>query len=570
MQIGGKRMIRSAIWAILLVAILCAPAAADTLNVGSKNSAAVLQLQLNLREKGYLAEKFAVNGVYSTTIRNAVGVFQIANNIKPAVALGVADDLTQERLASADAVRYSEYLDKLMDAQLKLGGSGSYVKTAQTRLRALGYYSGKVDGRYQATTAEAVRLFQLANGLTNTGAADKATRAVLYGSAPVTRAQYDAINFLTPLGAGAKGGQVEQLQKQLAAKHFYWGDPTGVYDAQTRCCVKFFQEANGLSATGSASRTLRALANGDASPDWNDYTKDMKLLPLSTSAKPGVKVAVLQLQLRDLGYYKGLITGAYSSAVVSAVRTFQIFNNLDASLITGKANLATREALAGGKALSYSEVCGSDTLKSGQTGDAVKALQTRLKALGYYTGAIDGKYDSDVAAAVKRFQKLNGLTATGIAYTTTLTQLSSEKAVSYTNLKIDKLLAVAVSRLGCPYDNRNPRAPYSFDCSRFTKYCFSQVGVDISGEVATQGKKTKGTRIDKLSELKPGDLVFFDTQTDKKPGHAAIYIGDYYKKQKGWTKAFIHASSAAGIVTVTSITKDWYKDRFMWGVRIWE
>lgn len=43
----------------------------------------------------------------------------------------------------------------------------------------------------------------------------------------------------------------------------------------------------------------------------------------------------------------------------------------------------------------------------------VRALQNRLKAGGFYLGEINGRYDSDTAAAVTRYQIRNGLQITG-------------------------------------------------------------------------------------------------------------------------------------------------------------
>lgn len=54
-------------------------------------------------------------------------------------------------------------------------------------------------------------------------------------------------------------------------------------------------------------------------------------------------------------------------------------------------------------------------LKQGASGGEVKELQRRLKQWGYYNGAVDGIYGKGTVAAVKAFQKKNGLTADGIA-----------------------------------------------------------------------------------------------------------------------------------------------------------
>ena len=53
-------------------------------------------------------------------------------------------------------------------------------------------------------------------------------------------------------------------------------------------------------------------------------------------------------------------------------------------------------------------------LKQGSTGSLVKTVQQKLKNWGYYTGTVDGIYGSKTVAAVKYFQRTNGLTADGI------------------------------------------------------------------------------------------------------------------------------------------------------------
>lgn len=53
-------------------------------------------------------------------------------------------------------------------------------------------------------------------------------------------------------------------------------------------------------------------------------------------------------------------------------------------------------------------------VKQGMTGTTVRTIQTKLKNWGYYTGSVDGIYGSKTTAAVKYFQRRNGLTADGI------------------------------------------------------------------------------------------------------------------------------------------------------------
>ena len=58
--------------------------------------------------------------------------------------------------------------------------------------------------------------------------------------------------------------------------------------------------------------------------------------------------------------------------------------------------------------------------KYGSQGQEVRQIQEKLKRWGYYNGSVDGIYGSKTLAAVKSFQKKNGLTVDGIAGQKTL------------------------------------------------------------------------------------------------------------------------------------------------------
>lgn len=53
------------------------------------------------------------------------------------------------------------------------------------------------------------------------------------------------------------------------------------------------------------------------------------------------------------------------------------------------------------------------TVGSLRADESIRALQSRLKAGGFYFGEVNGRYDSDTAAAVTRYQIRNGLQITG-------------------------------------------------------------------------------------------------------------------------------------------------------------
>ena len=61
------------------------------------------------------------------------------------------------------------------------------------------------------------------------------------------------------------------------------------------------------------------------------------------------------------------------------------------------------------------DTSGYTEMSKGAKGDDVKALQTRLFDLGFYTIAIDGDYGNGTVNAIKAFEEFNGLEQTGIA-----------------------------------------------------------------------------------------------------------------------------------------------------------
>lgn len=77
----------------------------------------------------------------------------------------------------------------------------------------------------------------------------------------------------------------------------------------------------------------------------------------------------------------------------------------------------------------------------GSNGNEVREIQTKLKNWGYYNGEIDGIYGSRTVAAVRQFQKNNGLTVDGIAGDSTLSAMGisgggSNTGTDNTNLNL--------------------------------------------------------------------------------------------------------------------------------------
>ncbi|MBQ9252028.1 MAG: peptidoglycan-binding protein [Clostridia bacterium] len=145
-------------------------------------------------------------------------------------------------------------------------------------------------------------------------------------------------------------------------------------------------------------------------------------------------VKTIQKKLKSLGYYSGSIDGDYGSGTKKAVIAFQKANGLKQ---TGNVNSATLEKLNSGGSSSSSKSSSSSSSSSASAGDpcspgdkgaAVKAVQKKLKSLGYYTGSVDGDYGNGTKTAVKAFQKANGLTVNGVANSKTISKMNSSSA----------------------------------------------------------------------------------------------------------------------------------------------
>ena len=116
------------------------------------------------------------------------------------------------------------------------------------------------------------------------------------------------------------------------------------------------------------------------------------------------------------------------------------------------------------------------------------------------------------------------------------------------------VVAVALSLLGTPYRNGGSD-PSGFDCSGFVQWVFSQQGAALPREVRQQ---YRSGRVIGSDDVKPGDLVFFETVT-KGASHVGIAIGG---------GAFVHAPSSTGVVRVERYIKGYWADRWVGARRI--
>ena len=152
--------------------------------------------------------------------------------------------------------------------------------------------------------------------------------------------------------------------------------------------------------------------------------------PILRTGSTGEQVKNLQNRLIELGYLTGYADGQFGPATESAVRLFQQQHGLDTD---GKVGPATSALIYSAEARRYTATpTPAPTPTPAAELSSTERLQTRLKELGYYTGAIDGDYGPATKAAVRSFQQANGLAADGISGPKTEAVLYSDAARPYT------------------------------------------------------------------------------------------------------------------------------------------
>ena len=117
------------------------------------------------------------------------------------------------------------------------------------------------------------------------------------------------------------------------------------------------------------------------------------------------------------------------------------------------------------------------------------------------------------------------------------------------------VVAMAQQFLGTPYlfGGADPRK--GFDCSGFVQYLYAQAGVSLGRTTNDQVKQ--GSRVDKVADLLPGDVVFF-SRGGGDMHHEGLYIGG---------GQFIHAPHTGDVVKISSLNDDYYAAQFAGGRR---
>ena len=248
------------------------------------------------------------------------------------------------------------------------------------------------------------------------------------------------------------------------------------------------------------------------------------------------------------------VDGDYGTGTKEAVKAFQERHGLDVDGIVGA---QTYEALMGAAMPENvsSHFIEKKAIKNKGKENLMFPLVTADNAISVVQQALANKgYNLDVDGVVGKatFYALTGEALPGGP----LRRFGNGgygSATGTANSRLAKqLLGIANQYKGVPYVFGGS-TPSGFDCSGFTRYVYSAVGISLPR--CADEQYSVGSDVS-MSNLQPGDLVFFSTY---EPGisHVGIYIGD---------SQFINASNDG--VSVADLNSRYWASRYVGAKRV--
>lgn len=321
--------------ALFLIFALCAGAAlASEISMSPED---VYALEARLSALGYLTRE--PNQTFDDDTRQALACFQQANGLS---VTGAADADSVAKLGDAAVLSRQDYLRRFAEETqtaepLKPGDIKNQVATLQRRLIEYGYFKGEADGVFGDATRGAVERFQMVNGLPVTGIADGMTLMRLMADVPITWQ-----GFLSEMSCatGDAGLNVYVLQRKLDVLGDYDGECTGSFGDLTKQAVTRFQQDNALEPTGTADASLWELL-------YSGVAVSRRRTDVVQRGDAGENVTKIQERLSVLGYLAREHGERYDYATETAVRLFQMANELT---VTGRVGGDTLGTLLGNTA----------------------------------------------------------------------------------------------------------------------------------------------------------------------------------------------------------------------------
>lgn len=318
---------------------------------------------------------------------------------------------------------------------LQYGDSGEAVRELQIKLAELGFFTGTPLGNYKTLTSSAVQSYQKAMGLTADGVATPELQEMIFaGKLPETQAtpqptvqptatpepENEGVQARVSLGnassrlnvrksastsagiAGtlAHGAKVTVLETSGSWSRIRSGNLTGYVMSS------FLVSENGALPTVTPKPTEEPEGQtGVAVIKLRSASSKLNVRREATTASSVVGVLRHGTKVEVLG----------ESGEWSRIRSGSLTGYVMTSYLSKDAEVSEPDPKPTDQPSSDANAAEYRTLSYGDSGTAVKQLQTRLKELGYFDGQLGGNYLKLTKAAVEAYQEANGWNVDGVA-----------------------------------------------------------------------------------------------------------------------------------------------------------
>lgn len=300
-------------------------------------------------------------------------VTPVSRFVSPSLAAEASE--TQNESQQSSGVRVNRPI-------LRSASQGTEVSELQAALKLLGYYTGKVDGIYSETTANAVIGFQQAAGLTPDGVVGAETWNRLFPAVPTAAGNSSTSSPANSAAAFPVPSATRKIStnSSLTANSASSRTPR---QATTATAPRTNQQA---TATGTARTNNRQLTTTAAARTYNQQATNS---------------GTARTNNRQVTNASATRTNNRQATNASAARTY----NQQAT------RRSTSQAQSNNDSSSQNNL---PILRLGAQGSAVNVLQRRLRNLGFYKGKVSGTFDEATQGAVQSAQQRFQLEPDGV------------------------------------------------------------------------------------------------------------------------------------------------------------
>ena len=150
---------------------------------------------------------------------------------------------------------------------------------------------------------------------------------------------------------------------------------------------------------------------------------------------------------------------------------------------------------------------------------------------------------------MKRFLTLSMLLLLS-ACSTTRHDTAMQTAPHHDQAQMNSLAIYAMSLADTPYQYGGTSRENGFDCSGFVQFVFRNSAGLLLPRTSAEMSRV-GTALE-ASQLRPGDLVFFNT-TRKQFSHVGIFIGE---------NRFVHSPKTGKAISIASLDDRYWRTRY--------